>query len=165
MTDEPKNADAPHHVPLTVLPHSGKVDQLRREFTEHAPEHAPNSDKVPANQNVIDRALDPSKSPAQKKVEEKVIDVLRTVFDPELPVNIYDLGLIYDIKVADDNRVAVKMTLTAPACPVAGTLPGEVERRIETIDEVPSATVELVWDPPWGREMMSEAAQLELGFL
>ena len=165
MTDEPKNSDAPHHVPLTVLPHSGKVDQLRREFTEQPTEHAPNSDKVPANQNVIDRALDPSKSPAQKKVEEKVIDVLRTVFDPELPVNIYDLGLIYDIKVADDNRVAVKMTLTAPACPVAGTLPGEVERRIETIDEVPSATVELVWDPPWGRERMSEAALLELGLL
>ena len=95
-----------------------------------------------------------------------MVAALRTVDDPELPVNIYDLSLICEIDVdAQSSKVRVKMTLTAPACPVAGTLPGEVERRIETIDEVPSATVELVWDPPWSRDMMSEAAQLELGLM
>ena len=149
----------PRH--LTVLPNSGKVDQLRQELATNKLEPA----KKLADQNVIDRALDTSKTPEQKKIEEKVIEVLRSVYDPEIPVNIYELGLIYDIKVAPDNSVAVKMTLTAPACPVAGTLPGEVERKIETIPEVPRAKVELVWDPPWTRERMSEAALLELGLL
>jgi FeS assembly SUF system protein len=149
------------HVPLEVLPHSGKVEQLKREF-QSEPRAA---EKKLADQNVIDRALDQTKSPQQKSVQEKVIDVLRSVFDPEIPVNIYDLGLIYDIGVLDDNRVHVKMTLTAPGCPVAGTLPVEVERKIENIPEVKSATVEIVWDPPWTRERMSEAALLELGLL
>ena len=94
-----------------------------------------------------------------------MIDALRTVFDPELPVNIYELGLIYDIAVDGENQVKVKMTLTAPACPVAGTLPPEVERKIEAIPEVTSATVELVWDPPWTKDRMSEVAMLELGLL
>jgi len=98
-------------------------------------------------------------------LKAKIIDVLKTIYDPELPVNIYDLGLIYDIAINAENRVEVKMTLTAPACPVAGTLPPEVERNIETIDEVKSARVELVWEPPWSRERMSEAALLELGLL
>ena len=95
-----------------------------------------------------------------------MIAAIQTVYDPEIPVNIYDLGLIYDIAVDDaTGKVHVKMTLTAPGCPVAGSLPVEVERRIEQIEEVPSAVVELVWDPPWSREMMSEAAQLELGLM
>jgi FeS assembly SUF system protein len=147
---------------LTVLPNSGKVDQLRQEFAADASK--PETKKL-AEQNVIDRALDQSKTSEQKQIEEKVIEVLRSVYDPEIPVNIYELGLIYDIKVAPDNSVEVKMTLTAPACPVAGTLPPEVERKIETIPEVPRAKVELVWDPPWTRERMSEAALLELGLL
>ena len=113
----------------------------------------------------MDRALDSSKTPQQKLITEKVIEQLRQIYDPELPVNIYELGLIYQVDVADDNSVHVKMTLTAPACPVAGTLPPEVERRIETIPEVPRAKVELVWDPPWTRDRMSEAALLELGLL
>jgi FeS assembly SUF system protein len=148
----------PRH--LTVLPSSGKVDQLRQELAANKPKP-----KKLAEQNVIDRALDQSKSPEQKNIEEKVIEVLRSVYDPEIPVNIYELGLIYDIRVAADNSVEVKMTLTAPACPVAGTLPPEVERKIETIPEVPRAKVELVWDPPWTRDRMSEAALLELGLL
>ena len=147
----------PNPLHLNVLPNSGKVDQLRKEMTEKPPQ------KNLADRTLIDRALDSSKSPQQKAVEEKVIEVLKTVYDPELPVSVYELGLIYEINVAGDNSVHVKMTLTAPACPVAGSLPPEVERRIETIEEVPSAVVELVWDPPWSREMMSEAAQLELG--
>jgi FeS assembly SUF system protein len=158
--------DKPRHVPLEVLPHSGKVDQLKRELQSDASSGTSAAKpKNLADQNVIDRALDPTKSPQQKSIEEKVIDAIRTVFDPEIPVNIYDLGLIYDIRVLPDNRVHVKMTLTAPGCPVAGSLPVEVERRIENIPEVTSADVELVWDPPWTRDRMSEAALLELGML
>ena len=162
MTDE--THDKPRHVPLEVLPHSGKVDQLKRDFQADSSSPSPRPKNL-ADQNVIDRALDPTKSPQQKSIQEKVIDTIRTVFDPEIPVNIYDLGLIYDIQVSPDNRVHVKMTLTAPGCPVAGSLPVEVERRIENIPEVTSADVELVWDPPWTRERMSEAALLELGML
>jgi FeS assembly SUF system protein len=99
----------------------------------------------------------------QKLIEGKVIEAVREIFDPEIPVNIYELGLIYDIKVDAENRVHVKMTLTAPACPVAGSLPGEVEKKIEAIPEVKSADVELVWEPPWSRDRMSEAALLQLG--
>ena len=155
--DAPKPADSMH---LPVLPNSGKVEQLRQQMAAAAPQP-----KKFVDRNVIDRALDATKDAEQKRIEEKVIEVLRTVYDPELPVNIYELGLIYAIDVEPDHSVHVKMTLTAPACPVAGTLPGEVERRIETIDEVPRAKVELVWDPPWTRDRMSEAALLELGLL
>ncbi len=142
---------------LNVLPHSGKVEQLKQELTEHPPE------KKPVDMNVIDRALDPTKPPRAKLIEGKVIAALQTVFDPEIPVNIYDLGLIYEIKVDEKDHVDVKMTLTAPACPVAGTLPGEVEKKIESIPEVASAKVELVWEPAWDKSRMSETAMLELG--
>ena len=158
MTESANESDTPR-VPLHVLPHSGKVDQLREELKAHPP--APKL----AEQTIVERAVDQTKSPQQKAIVEKVIDVLRTVFDPEIPVNIYELGLIYDISVDAENRVSVKMTLTAPACPVAGTLPPEVERKIENIPEVKSATVELVWDPPWTKDRMSEAALLDLGLL
>jgi FeS assembly SUF system protein len=149
----------PERHPLNVLPHSGKVDQIREELKAH-----PQAPKL-AEQTLVQRAVDQTKTPQQKAITEKVIDVLRTVFDPEIPVNIYELGLIYDIRVDAENRVYVKMTLTAPACPVAGTLPPEVERKIENIPEVKAATVELVWDPPWTKERMSEEALLELGLL
>ena len=156
-------SETPDHpaprLPLTVLPHSGKVDQLREELKANPP--APKL----AEQTLVERAVDATKTPQQKAVTEKVIDVLRTVFDPEIPVNIYELGLIYDIRVDEQNRVHVKMTLTAPGCPVAGTLPPEVERKIEVIPEVTSATVELVWDPPWTKDRMSEAALLDLGLI
>lgn len=109
------------------------------------------------------KTQDPTRFVQQKLLEGKVIEALRQVYDPEIPVNIYELGLIYDIAVAADNAVHVKMTLTAPGCPVAGSLPGEVEQRIQAIPEVQSATVELVWDPPWSRDRMSETALLQLG--
>jgi FeS assembly SUF system protein len=96
---------------------------------------------------------------------ERVIEALRTVYDPEIPVNIYELGLVYKIDIDDDNRLNVEMTLTSPACPVAGTLPGEVEAKVREIDGVSDATVEVVWDPPWHPGMMTEEAQLELGIL
>ena len=98
-----------------------------------------------------------------KLLEGKIIAAISTVFDPEIPVNIYELGLIYNIAIDPEKNVAIRMTLTSPACPVAGTLPGEVERKVEAVEEVKKATVELVWEPTWGREMMSESAMLQLG--
>ena len=148
---------------LPVLSQADKVEQLRREFQQQ--EDGASAPVASPNQTLIDRALDVGKSPEQRAIEEKTIDAIRTVFDPEIPVNIYDLGLIYGIDVTPDNRVKIRMTLTAPGCPVAGSLVAEVERKVENIDEVTSATVELVWDPPWSKERMSEAALLELGLL
>lgn len=98
-----------------------------------------------------------------KSMEERVVDVLKTCFDPEIPVNIYDLGLIYEVKVNEGNDVFVKMTLTSPACPVAETLPPDVENKIKELPDVNSAKVEITFDPPWDKEMMSEEARLELG--
>ncbi len=96
-------------------------------------------------------------------VENGIVEVLKTVFDPEIPVNIYELGLIYDIDVQEEGAVKVKMTLTSPGCPVAGTLPGEVKAKVESVPGVAAADVELVWDPTWNPSMMSEAARLQLG--
>jgi FeS assembly SUF system protein len=101
-----------------------------------------------------------------EELEERVVTALRTVFDPEIPVNIYDLGLIYGITVdAATGKVHVDMTLTAPGCPVAQTFPDTVKNAVEMADGVTAATVELVWEPPWTRDRMSEAVQLELGML
>ncbi len=89
--------------------------------------------------------------------------MIRTCYDPEIPVNIYDLGLIYAIDVSPERAVHVKMSLTSPACPVAGSLPGMVQAKIATLPDVTAAKVELVWDPPWTQERLSEAARLQLG--
>ena len=96
---------------------------------------------------------------------DKIVEKLRTVYDPEIPVNIYDLGLIYNIKVEPTADVLVKMTLTSPGCPAAGTLPGEVEDKIVVIPGIKNVKVDVVWDPTWDKEMMSEAAKLQLGFM
>jgi FeS assembly SUF system protein len=96
---------------------------------------------------------------------ERIIAALRTVYDPEISTNIYDLGLIYAIDEIEDTEIAIRMTLTSPGCPVAGILPGQVARAVEGVEGVSRCHVELVWDPPWSREMMSEEAQLELGML
>ena len=95
-------------------------------------------------------------------IEAQVIEVLRTCHDPEIPVNIYELGLIYGIDVTAPGSVHIRMTLTSPACPVAGSLPPEVESKVRAIDGVTEATVEVVWDPPWTPDKMSEAAKLTL---
>ncbi len=94
-----------------------------------------------------------------------VIEVLKTIFDPEIPVNIYDLGLIYDVIINEGGVVNINMTLTTPGCPVAQTFPGMVQERVLSVEGVTDAHVEIVWDPPWDQEMMSEAAKLQLGFL
>ncbi len=96
-------------------------------------------------------------------LEERVIAALRGVFDPEIPVNIYELGLIYDLKIDPAGAVSIRMTLTSPACPVAGALPGEVQARVQAVPGVTSAIVELVWDPPWDMSRMSDEARLQLG--
>ncbi len=100
---------------------------------------------------------------ANEELAAKVIDALRTCYDPEIPVNIYELGLIYDLKVAPDGTVAIRMTLTAPACPSAQSLPAEVEYRVRQVPGVKDVTVEVVWEPAWTTDRMSEAAKLQLG--
>ena len=101
----------------------------------------------------------------KKELENRVIDVLKSIYDPEIPVDIYELGLIYEVKVADDAYVEISMTLTSPACPVAESLPNEVEEKVKRIQGVSGAKVEITFEPPWDRSMMSEAAMLELGFM
>ena len=103
-------------------------------------------------------------SPDQiQEIEKKAVDVLQTCYDPEIPVNIYELGLIYNIDVQPTGLVHVRMTLTSPACPAAGSLPPEVRWKVQEIPGVKDAKVEIVWDPPWTKERMSEAARLQLG--
>lgn len=98
-------------------------------------------------------------------LKDRVVQALRAVYDPEIPVNIYDLGLVYELDVSDAGVVNIRMTLTAPGCPVAQTFPGTVEQAVKNVPGVTDARVDLVWDPPWSREMMSEAARLELGMI
>ena len=100
---------------------------------------------------------------AELTLQEKIVEMIKTCYDPEIPVNIYELGLIYDIDVADDGAVDIKMTLTSPACPAAGSLPPEVENKVGTIEGVTSVKVDVVWEPTWTPEKMTEAARLQLG--
>jgi FeS assembly SUF system protein len=134
---------------LSVLPTGGRIDQPTRVIEPPAP--------TPA--------IDPTLSPAiqRKLLEGKIIAAISKVYDPEIPVNVYELGLIYGIDIKDDNSVTVRMTLTAPGCPVAGSLPLEVEKQVENIPEVKEADVVLVWDPAWTKDRMSEVAMLQLG--
>ncbi len=101
----------------------------------------------------------------RKQLEDRVIDVLKTIYDPEIPVDIYELGLIYEVSVNDEGFVNIQMTLTSPACPVAESLPNEVEQKVAQSKDVTGCKVEITFEPPWDRTMMSEAAQLELGFM
>lgn len=100
-----------------------------------------------------------------QELGEKIVTVLKTIYDPEIPVDIYELGLIYDVFVNEDNDVKILMTLTSPNCPVAETLPVEVEERVKSLDLVKGAEVEITFDPPWTQDLMSEEAKLELGLL
>ncbi|MBS1623650.1 MAG: SUF system Fe-S cluster assembly protein [Bacteroidetes bacterium] len=106
-----------------------------------------------------------SEERSKEEIKAAVIEVLKTIFDPEIPVNIYELGLIYEVNVMEGNVVEIVMTLTSPSCPVAGTLPGEVEEKVKSVSGVTDAVVELVFEPAWNQDMMSEEAKLELGFM
>ncbi len=104
-------------------------------------------------------------SDVEHPLHDAVVDALRTVFDPEIPVNVYDLGLIYRVGIDGENNVEVLMTLTAPGCPVAGEMPGWVADAVEPLAGVKTVNVELVWEPPWGMDRLSDEARLELGFM
>ncbi len=105
----------------------------------------------------------PDALPADATLEQRVIAAMRQVYDPEISVNIYDLGLIYDLQINQQKEVAIKMTLTAPGCPVAGILPGQVADAVRAVDGIQDAQVELVWDPPWDQDRISDEARLTLG--
>ena len=102
-------------------------------------------------------------APEQPSLKDRVVKILKTCYDPEIPVDVYDLGLIYDLAVSDGGDVDIKMTLTSPACPVAGSLPPEIESKVKAVDGVKDVKVAVVWDPPWKPDMMTEAAKLKLG--
>jgi len=118
------------------------------------------SPAVPAGSDTAGMVADPERTAALKP---QIVKALSTVFDPEIPVNIYELGLIYDIIVDASNAVGVRMTLTAPACPAAQALPVEVKRKVAQVPGVADVKVDIVWDPPWDRDRMSDAAKLQLG--
>ncbi len=124
--------------------------------TPPAAEHAP-----PAAEPAANAAA--KRTPAE--VHHDVVEILKTVYDPEVPVNIYELGLIYNVEVSPACAVDIKMTLTSPMCPVAGSLPPEVENKVRGVAGVSAVTVELVWEPPWSPEKMSEASRLQLGLM
>jgi len=98
-----------------------------------------------------------------EELKNDVVEMLKTIYDPEIPVNIYELGLIYDVDVSEEGNVDIKMTLTAPGCPVAQSFPGDIETKVSTVPSVNTVHVELVWEPPWTKDLMNEAAQLQLG--
>ncbi|PHR47097.1 MAG: SUF system Fe-S cluster assembly protein [Fluviicola sp.] len=102
---------------------------------------------------------------SNEALEGTIIDVLKSIYDPEIPVDVYELGLIYEVKINKDQSVDIEMTLTSPNCPVAESMPKEVEDKVASIEGIKSAKVNIVFDPPWDKEMMSEEAKLELGFL
>lgn len=114
---------------------------------------------------LAEKPAEPAAAEPGGNLYEAVIDALKEVYDPEIPVNIYDLGLIYDVEITPENHALVKMTLTTPHCPVAESMPGEVELRVGSVPGVGHAEVELVWDPPWDPQKMSDEARLELGML
>jgi FeS assembly SUF system protein len=100
-----------------------------------------------------------------EELENTIVDVLKSIYDPEIPVDVYELGLIYEVKIDKESNVQIEMTLTSPNCPVAESMPKEVEDKVAEIPQVKSAKVNIVFDPPWDKDMMSEEAKLELGFL
>jgi FeS assembly SUF system protein len=123
------------------------------------------SGKVSSESRTAAEAPAPATAAEDGSLRDQVIEALTTIFDPEIPVNIYELGLVYDVEAGADGDVTITMTLTTPNCPVAGSMPGEVETRVGSLPGVRHVDVNLVWDPPWTPEKMSEAARLELGML
>ncbi|MCX6350256.1 MAG: SUF system Fe-S cluster assembly protein [Bacteroidetes bacterium] len=106
-----------------------------------------------------------AENPIELSLHDKIYEQIKTIFDPEIPVNIYELGLIYEVRIEDNNDVFVLMTLTSPACPAAGMLPGEVEEKIRAIEGVNEVKIEITFEPPWDQSMMTDEAKLELGFM
>ncbi len=176
--DEPLTEAEPLSMEAGVARPSINTEGTRRTTVQVMPPMHPNDIRSPRSHSFeIDLERNPSDDVAQAEgasmsgisqsepssLEERIIAELRDIFDPEIPVNIYDLGLIYGVEVDESGHVDVTMTLTTPGCPVAQTFPGEVEARVGNIDGVESATVDLVWDPPWTMDMMPEDVKLQLG--
>jgi len=144
------------------------TDMTEDSKVETPASEAPVAGSAPASTLNISTSAAPISLPefaADATLSEKVVQVLNTIHDPEIPVNIYELGLVYDVDAADDGEVTITMTLTTPNCPVAGSMPAEIETKIGAIPGVTKAHVNLVWEPTWTPERMSEAAKLELGWL
>jgi len=135
------------------------MEQQKEQGESMAPDDLTKSDG-PNEQSGPDGAGRPAN---EEELRQLVIDTMKTVYDPEIPVNIYELGMVYDIEFDSETNAVVTMTLTSPSCPVAGTLPLEVEEKLNSLPELKSARVDVVWDPPWTPDMISEAAKLELG--
>lgn len=156
------DAPAPDH-PLANRGAPGQsAPKSLRDSIPPTPTVPPNPDKLPKDAQGNPRSLTFDEV---RRLKDAVVAELRTIFDPEIPVNVYELGLVYNVSVGVDGAVDIRMTLTSPACPVAGTLPGDVERKLRALDWVAAAKVTLVWDPPWTKDMMSEAAKLELNLM
>jgi FeS assembly SUF system protein len=162
-------ADPSTHISLPVLSSSAKLEELRAQAQSEPRRASPDGTAASASAGDASSIVTSHVNRFEREgrepqgLEAKIVAAIREVYDPEIPINIYDLGLIYDIQIDPENRVKVKMTLTAPGCPVAGILPMQAQSRVECVAEVTSAEVELVWDPPWTKEMMSEVARVDLG--
>ena len=155
-------------VEAVETPRRARVEDVREDAVDAPVETA--AEKLDRKKDYLEGFL--SKAPASAEqagpggaLQQAVIDALKEIYDPEIPVNIYDLGLIYGVEVDDESDVTVIMTLTTPHCPVAETMPGEVELRAGSVPGVRHAEVDLVWDPPWGPDKMTDEARLELGML
>lgn len=124
------------------------------------------SSAKPAENSTVQNQVEPApQAQDTEALHEKIVNTLRSIYDPEIPVNIYEIGLIYSVDIDPANAVSIRMTLTSPACPAAGTLPGEVEDKTRRVEGVTDVKVDLVWDPTWSPAMMSETAKLQLGML
>ena len=137
--------------------------ETQKAAVDEAPASPPTPEPAPATAPTPEPAPAAAATPATG-LEPQVIEVLKTVYDPEIPVDIYELGLIYAIEIHEDATAHIKMTLTSPMCPVAEILPQEVEEKVRSVEGIEDVTMELVWDPPWNPDMMSEAAKLTLNF-
>ena len=140
---------------------SGTESDIPEPASPDAPDAGGETEDVKSQDNPPSVSL--TSASADETLLDRVIAGVREVYDPEIPLNIYDLGLIYRVDIDEESQVKIDMTLTSPMCPVAGSLPGEVEMAARGVEGVAEVVVDLVWDPPWGPEVMSEAARLELG--
>lgn len=151
-------------VSLNVVPDPEKLANVVNRAENSRPNAAHNGTSSADEATGPEKLLPPADWPIERKLlYGKIIGALKTVYDPEIPIDIFELGLIYHIEISPENAAVIRMTLTAPGCPVAGQLVEEVENKVENIPEIREARVDLVWEPPWTRERMSEAARLHLG--
>jgi len=161
-TTEVSSAVAPATTPAVEVPAAAVAEPTLPSSDWHINTEALTAPPPPKPDTLVVGPPDPALTAA---MQAPIIDVIKTVYDPEIPVDIYELGLIYEIIVDAQKQVLVKMTLTSPACPSAQQIPSEVRYKVKALPEVSDAVVEIVWEPPWDKDRMSEAARLQLGFL